>query len=117
MGNFCFALAFFPKLIGRKEKDTYWKGSAKGSPGESWAYCLPWGTAGANSIGIVLSLTEELWHLQALSSLNDITVGFKKQDASGRGFGNSRWRSILLLKQMAACSLACRLSRGGCKHS
>lgn len=81
MGNFCFALGFFPKLTGRKEKDTYWKGSAKGSPDESSVYCLPRGMAVANSIATAFCLTEELWHLQVLCSLNDITLGFKKQDA------------------------------------
>lgn len=39
--------------------------------------------AGTNFIGAVHSLTEELWRLQALSSLDDITHGFEKQDASG----------------------------------
>lgn len=70
MGNFCFALGFFPKLTGRKEKDTYWKGSVMGIlPATGHERCQ------------FYSLTEELWHLQVLSSLNDITLGFKKQDA------------------------------------
>lgn len=84
MGNFRFAVGSSPKLTGRKEKGTSSKGSAKSSPGESLVYCLPRGMAGANFIGAVFSLTEELWHLQVLGSLDDIAEGFEKQVASGR---------------------------------
>lgn len=74
MGNFCFALGFFPKLTGRKEKDTYWKGLVMGilpATGHErcqfYRYCL-------------------FPHRGALASSspeqpNDITLGFKKQDA------------------------------------
>lgn len=51
--------------------------------GSHLVHCLPRGRAGTNFIGAVHSLTEELWRLQALSSLDDITQGFEKQDASG----------------------------------